>query len=74
VLNFTAKLDCTDSSDAEREAAAAAREEVSAAPREASDALREASSEDKEAEKEEITGPEKAPLMQQMLLKQSRPS
>ena len=49
---------------------------MSAAPREASDALREASREEKEAEKEaekeEITGPEKAPLMQQMLLKQSR--
>ncbi len=80
MLNFTAKLDCTDSSDAEREAAAAAREEVSAAPHEASDALREASRDEreafseKEAEKEEITGPENAPLMQQMLLKQSRPS
>ena len=79
MLKCTDKLERTASWDAEREAAATDRDEVSAAPREASDALREASRdekdasiEEKEAEKEEITGPENWPLMQQMLLKQSR--
>jgi len=54
---------------------------VSAAAREDSDALRETSCaeseesrDEKEAEKDEITGPENWPLMQQMLLKQSRSS